>query len=187
MVDLEKIQNAMEQIIDAIGEDVTREGLLDTPRRVAKMYEEMFAGLEDDPQQYLNTVFTTDYKEPILVRDIRFYSMCEHHFVPFMGKAHIAYIPRDGKVTGLSKLARVVECISKRPQLQERLTAQIADEIMKGLNPEGIIVVVEAEHMCMSMRGIKKPGTHTVTYVTRGIYDNDYVKRNEALKLVKGV
>lgn len=187
MIDLDSIRFAMQQIIEAIGEDSQREGLLDTPERVAKMYAEIFSGLEDDPKKYLKKVFNSEYEGPVLVKDITFYSMCEHHFVPFVGKVHIAYIPKNGIVTGLSKLARVVDCIAKRPQLQERLTAQIGDTIMEGLNPEGVMVVVEAEHMCMSMRGIKKPGTYTITCVARGVFENDEKKREEILKLIKEV
>lgn len=187
MINLEKIKFAMNQIIEAIGEDSQREGLLDTPERVAKMYSEIFSGLEEEPKKYLETVFNSDYKGPILVKNIQFYSMCEHHFVPFIGKASIAYIPHNGIVTGLSKIARVVDCIAKRPQLQERLTVQIADALMDGLNPEGVIVLVKAEHLCMSMRGIKKPNTHTVTCVSRGVFEEDQIKRKEIIKLINEV
>ncbi len=183
-VDLEKIEEAVSMILEAVGEDVTREGLHDTPKRVAKMYAEVFSGLKEDPKEYFKTVFHEGHEELVLVKDIPFYSMCEHHLVPFFGKAHIAYIPRDGVVTGLSKLARAVETVAKRPQLQERITSTIADSMMETLNPHGVFVMVEAEHMCMTMRGIKKPGATTVTAVARGILETDAIKRSEVITYI---
>lgn len=179
-----QIEEAVRSIIQAIGEDPEREGLIDTPKRVAKMYEEVFVGLNQNPETYFETIFTEDHEELVLVKDISFYSMCEHHLVPFFGKAHIAYIPRNGKVTGLSKLARAVEAVARRPQLQERITSTIADAIMNKLDPKGVMVVVEAEHMCMTMRGVKKPGSLTVTTAVRGLYKEDAVARAEVLSLI---
>ncbi len=184
-VDLEKIENAVTMILEAVGENPLREGLLDTPKRVAKMYAEMFQGLHEDPRDYFETVFHEGHDEVVLVKDIPFYSMCEHHLVPFYGKAHIAYIPRNGVVAGLSKLARTVETVSHRPQLQERITGTIADTLMEMLDPQGVYVVVEAEHMCMTMRGIKKPGAKTVTSVAKGVFENDEVKRSEILSFIQ--
>lgn len=183
-IDLEKIEKAVAMILEAVGEDVTREGLLDTPKRVAKMYAEVFSGLKEDPKEYFKTVFHEGHEELVLVKDIPFYSMCEHHLVPFFGKAHIAYIPRDGVVTGLSKLARAVETVAKRPQLQERITSTLADSMMDTLNPHGVFVMVEAEHMCMTMRGIKKPGATTVTAVSRGVLETDPIKRSEVITYI---
>lgn len=183
-IDLEKIEKAVAMILEAVGEDVTREGLLDTPKRVAKMYAEVFSGLKEDPKEYFKTVFHEGHEELVLVKDIPFYSMCEHHLVPFFGKAHIAYIPRDGVVTGLSKLARAVETVAKRPQLQERITSTLADSMMETLNPHGVFVMVEAEHMCMTMRGIKKPGATTVTAVARGVLETDPIKRSEVITYI---
>lgn len=180
-----QIEEAVRLILEAIGEDPTREGLLDTPKRVAKMYEEVFVGLNQDPKEYFETVFGEDYEELVLVKDIPFYSMCEHHLVPFFGKAHVAYYPKDGKVTGLSKLARAVEAVAKRPQLQERITSTVADAIMEKLDPHGVMVVVEAEHMCMTMRGVKKPGSSTVTTAVRGSLEKDATARAEILTLIK--
>lgn len=168
-----QIEEAVRLILEAIGEDPGREGLLDTPKRVAKMYEEIFSGIDQDPGEYFETIFEEDHEELVLVKDIPFYSMCEHHLVPFYGKAHVAYIPRNGKVTGLSKLARAVEAVSKRPQLQERITSTIADTIMEKLEPYGVMIIIEAEHMCMTMRGVKKPGSKTVTSAVRGIFAKD--------------
>lgn len=167
-----------------MGENPEREGLRGTPDRVAEMYEEIFHGLERDPRERLEAFFTEPHSEMVLVKDIPFYSMCEHHLLPFFGQAHVAYIPRKGKVTGLSKLARVVEDYAKRPQMQERLTSQIADTIMAALNPMGVMVVIEAEHMCMTMRGIKKPGSKTLTSAVRGVFQNE-ATRVEALSLIK--
>ncbi|MDK2903820.1 MAG: cyclohydrolase [Clostridiales bacterium] len=186
MVDQQKIEQAMRMMIEAIGENPEREGLKDTPERVARMYAELFSGIEEDPRKYLEVWFNEDHEEMVLVKDIPFYSMCEHHFLPFVGKAHVAYIPTKGKVTGLSKLARVVESVARRPQLQERLTSQVADILMECLDPQGVVVVIEAEHMCMSMRGVKKPGTTTITSAVRGIFRRDARSRAEAFALIKG-
>lgn len=184
-VNKEQIEQAVRQILEAIGEDPDREGLLDTPKRVAKMYAEVFSGLNEDPKEHFKTVFGEDHEELVLVKDIAFHSMCEHHLVPFYGKAHIAYIPRGGKVTGLSKLARAVEAVSKRPQLQERITSTIAESIVDTLDPHGVMVVVEAEHMCMTMRGVRKPGAKTVTSAVRGIFKEDAAARSEVLEHIK--
>ncbi|QGQ46699.1 GTP cyclohydrolase I FolE [Metabacillus sediminilitoris] len=183
-VNKEKIEQAVRLILEAIGEDPTREGLLDTPKRVAKMYGEVFSGLKEDPSEHFKTIFGEDHEELVLVKDIPFYSMCEHHLVPFYGKAHVAYIPKGGKVTGLSKLARAVEAVAKRPQLQERITSTIADSINDSLDPHGVMVVVEAEHMCMTMRGVKKPGSQTITSAVRGIFRKDNAARSEVLSLI---
>ncbi|WKA49612.1 GTP cyclohydrolase I FolE [Planococcus liqunii] len=183
-VDLDKIERAVAMILEAVGEDPGREGLLDTPKRVAKMYAEIFSGLKEDPKDYFSTVFHEGHEEMVLVKDIPFYSTCEHHLVPFFGKAHIAYIPRDGVVTGLSKLARAVETVAKRPQLQERITSTLADSLMETLNPHGVFVMVEAEHMCMTMRGIKKPGAKTITAVSRGVLETDDIKRSEIITYI---
>ncbi|MGB4503274.1 MAG: GTP cyclohydrolase I FolE [Syntrophaceticus sp.] len=184
-MDQEKILRGVRLIIEGIGEDPEREGLQGTPDRVARMCEEIFCGLHRDPKKELNVCFSENHSEMILVKDIPMYSICEHHLLPFYGKAHVAYIPRQGKLTGLSKLARVVEILSKRPQLQERLTSQIADTIMDSLNPLGVIVVIEAEHMCMTMRGIKKPGAMTMTSAVRGIFKTSEATRAEAIALIK--
>ncbi|SFA98450.1 MULTISPECIES: GTP cyclohydrolase I FolE [unclassified Bacillus (in: firmicutes)] len=181
-----QIEEAVRLILEAIGEDPNREGLLDTPKRVAKMYEEVFSGLNQDPKEYFETVFGEEHEELVLVKDIPFYSTCEHHLVPFFGKAHVAYIPRGGRVTGLSKLARAVEAVAKRPQLQERITSTIADSIKEKLDPHGVMVVVEAEHMCMTMRGVKKPGSKTVTSAVRGVFAKDARARSEVLTFIKG-
>ncbi|MGM0874001.1 MAG: GTP cyclohydrolase I FolE [Bacillota bacterium] len=185
-VNFEQIEHAVKLILEAIGEDPKREGLLDTPKRVAKMYAEVFSGLNDDPSEHFKTIFGEDHEELVLVKDIPFYSMCEHHLVPFYGKAHVAYIPKGGKVTGLSKLARAVEAVSKRPQLQERITSTIADSINESLEPHGVMVVVEAEHMCMTMRGVKKPGSQTITSAVRGIFRKDESARAEVLSFIRG-
>ncbi|WP_183192587.1 GTP cyclohydrolase I FolE [Brevibacillus fluminis] len=184
-VDHEKIKQAVRMILEAVGEDPDREGLLDTPKRVAKMYAEAFEGLRVDEEQYFETIFSENHEELVLVKDIPFYSMCEHHLVPFFGKAHVAYIPKGGRVVGLSKLARAVETVSRRPQLQERITSTVADAIMKKLQPHGVLVVVEAEHMCMTMRGVKKPGAKTVTSAARGTFETDTAQRAEVLSLIK--
>jgi GTP cyclohydrolase IA len=184
-INLSQIEQAVRMILEAIGENPNREGLLDTPKRVAKMYEEVFAGLNQDPKEYFETIFGEEHEELVLVKDIPFYSMCEHHLVPFFGLAHVAYIPRNGKVTGLSKLARAVEAVSRRPQLQERITSTIADSIIQTLEPHGVMVVVEAEHMCMTMRGVKKPGAKTVTSAARGTLAKDAQARAEILSLIK--
>lgn len=180
-----QIEEAVRLILEAIGEDPNREGLLDTPKRVAKMYEEVFSGLNEDPKAHFETIFGEDHEELVLVKDIPFYSMCEHHLVPFFGKAHVAYIPRNGRVTGLSKLARAVEAVAKRPQLQERITSTIANSIMEKLEPHGVMVVVEAEHMCMTMRGVKKPGSKTITSAVRGEFVDNAIARSEVLSLIK--
>ncbi|MFC4410968.1 GTP cyclohydrolase I FolE [Chungangia koreensis] len=184
-IDTKKIQEAVLMILEAIGEDPYREGLLETPKRVAKMYEEVFEGLHQDPKIYFETVFHENHEEIVLVKDIPFYSMCEHHLVPFFGKAHVAYIPRDGVVAGLSKLARAVETTAKRPQLQERITSTIADTMMEMLKPHGVYVLLEAEHMCMTMRGIKKPGSKTITAVSRGNFEQDEQLRTEILNMIR--
>lgn len=184
-MDKERIEKAVREILYAIGEDPDREGLLDTPRRMAKMYEEIFAGLKEDPTKHLEVYFQDEkYEELVLIKDIPFYSVCEHHLVPFFGKAHVGYLPRDGRLTGLSKLARVVDTVAKRPQLQERLTATVADAIVEKLNPYGVIVVVEAEHMCMTMRGVKKPGSQTITSAVRGTFATDPKSRAEVLSMI---
>ncbi|MBA2870169.1 GTP cyclohydrolase I [Anoxybacillus calidus] len=184
-INYEQIEHAVRLILEAIGENPNREGLRDTPKRVAKMYAEVFSGLNEDPREHLKTVFSEEHEELVLVKDIPFYSMCEHHLVPFFGLAHVAYIPRGGKVTGLSKLARTVEAVARRPQLQERITSTIADSIVETLNPHGVMVVVEAEHMCMTMRGVKKPGAKTVTSSVRGMFVTDQAARAEVLSLIK--
>ncbi|MEW9500217.1 GTP cyclohydrolase I FolE [Jeotgalibacillus marinus] len=180
-----QIEQAIRLLLEAVGEDPTREGLLDTPKRVAKMYEEMFEGLHINPKEYFKTIFNEDHEELVFVKDISFYSMCEHHLVPFYGKAHVAYLPKDGKVTGLSKLARAVEATARRPQLQERITSTVVDAIMDMLAPHGAMVIVEAEHMCMTMRGVRKPGAMTMTTAARGVFETDSVRRNEVLTLMK--
>lgn len=184
-MDVRQIEEGIRLIIKGIGEDPNREGLVDTPKRVAKMYQEVFSGLKEDPKEHLKIVFSEEHEEMVLVRDIPIYSMCEHHFLPFYGKAHVAYIPKKGKITGLSKLARVVEGFAKRPQLQERLTSQIADSVMEALEPRGVIVVIEAEHMCMTMRGIKKPGSATLTSAVRGIFKTNEATRAEVFALIR--
>ena len=186
MIDQAKIAQAVRMILEAIGEDPDRDGLKDTPARVAAMYADIFRGLHEDIGKPLEVVFAEEHDEMILVRDIGFYSMCEHHLLPFFGKAHIAYIPEVGKVTGLSKLARVVELAARRPQMQERLTTQIAEALMERLTPKGVAVVIEAEHLCMSMRGIQKPGHKTITSAMRGVFRTDEKSRLEALSLIIG-
>lgn len=185
-MDKEKIITAVEMVLEAIGENPRREGLQNTPQRVAEMYAEIFAGMAFDPQEHLTTQFTEDrHGEMVIIKDIPLQSMCEHHLMPFVGKAHIAYIPRDGVITGLSKFARVIEGYSRRLQLQERLTTQVADAVVNALNPMGVLVVIEAEHMCMTMRGVKKPGTYTVTSAVRGLFESSHRTRAEALSLIK--
>ncbi len=184
-IDLARIERAVREILFAIGEDPERESLCETPARVARMYAELFCGLHADPGRHLKKVFTDQYDEMVLVRDISFNSMCEHHLLPFMGKAHVGYLPR-GKVTGLSKLARVVEEISHRPQVQERMTHQIADLINADLDPKGVIVILEAEHTCMTIRGIRKPGSLTVTSAVRGLFKTNPASRAEAMALING-
>ncbi len=182
-VDLPRIENAVREILDAVGEDTNRNGLKDTPGRVARMYAEMFSGLHLDPSRHLERVFEETYDQMVLVRDISFNSMCEHHLLPFMGKAHVGYLPR-GKVTGLSKLARVVEEVSRRPQVQERMTHQIAEMVSTVLDAKGVVVVLEAEHSCMSIRGIRKPGSITVTSSVRGLFKSNASSRAEAMALI---
>ncbi|WP_312095990.1 GTP cyclohydrolase I FolE [Niallia sp.] len=184
-INIPQIEEAIRLLLEAVGEDPNREGLLDTPKRVAKMYEEVFSGLTIDPKEYFETIFHEDHEELVLVKDIPFYSMCEHHLVPFYGKAHVAYIPKGGRVAGLSKLARAIEAVSKRPQLQERITSTVADTMMETLEPHGVMVVVEAEHMCMTMRGVKKPGAKTVTSAVRGVFQTDSDKRAEVFAMIK--
>ncbi|MCT4585410.1 MAG: GTP cyclohydrolase I FolE [Peptostreptococcaceae bacterium] len=185
-MDKEKIKRAVRDILEAIGENPDREGLKDTPDRIARMYEEIYRGLNEDPKEHLKVYFQEEeHEEMVLVKDIPFYSTCEHHLVPFFGKAHVAYLPKKGKLTGLSKLARVVETICKRPQLQERITKDIANSIMEVLDPYGVVVVIEAEHMCMTMRGVKKPGSKTVTSAVRGIFKKDVAARAEVMSLIK--
>ncbi len=185
-MDMAKIEAAVSMILEAIGEDPHREGLRDTPARVARMYAEVFSGIRSDPREELTILFQEKYDEMILVKDIPVYSMCEHHLLPFIGKAHVAYIPRDGKITGLSKIARVVETVARRPQVQERLTSTVADLIMEKLKPYGAAVVIEAEHMCMTMRGVNKPGSMTVTSALRGLYRQDEAARAELFSLIRG-
>lgn len=184
-MDKRKIEKAIRDILEAIGEDPKRKDLLDTPRRVAQMYEEIFSGIHQDPKKELEVVLDQKHDEIILLKNIPLQSFCEHHLLPFIGKAHIAYIPKGGRVTGLSKLARVVDILSKRPQVQERLATQIAEIIMSKLKPQGCMVVIEAEHLCMSFRGVKKPGTLTVTSVVRGIFKENEKTRSETLSLIK--
>jgi len=184
-MDKKKIEKAIHDILEAIGEDPKKKDLLETPKRVAEMYEEIFAGIKQDPEAELEVVLDQKHHEIILLKDISLASVCEHHLLPFIGKAHIAYIPKSGRVTGLSKLVRVVDILSRRPQVQERLTTQIADIIMKKLNPLGCMVIIEAEHMCMSLRGVKKPGTLTVTSAVRGSFKENEKTRSEALALIK--
>ena len=184
-VDLPRIEKAVREILAAVGEDPDREGLLDTPGRVARMYAELFSGLHQEPGRHLKRVFDETYDEMVLVRDISFNSMCEHHLLPFMGVAHVGYVP-NGKVAGLSKLARVVEEISKRPQVQERMTEHIADLMEGELNAKGVVVVLEASHSCMTIRGIRKPGSLTVTSAVRGLFRTNESSRTEALALING-
>ena len=182
-IDLDRIARAVREILISIGEDPERDGLLDTPDRVARMYAELFSGLHTDPTHHLHKVFEETYDELVLVRDISFNSMCEHHLLPFMGVAHIGYLPR-GKVTGLSKLARVVEEVSKRPQVQERMTHQIADLVHQELDTKGVIVVIDAVHSCMTIRGIRKPGSSTITSAVRGLFKTNESSRAEAMSLI---
>ena len=177
----------MRELLAAVGDDPLREGLVRTPERVAAMYEELFAGLGDDPARHLTVTFAAEHDEMVMVRDIPFASLCEHHLVPFIGRAHVAYIPaKDGRITGLSKLARLVDGFARRLQVQERMTTQIADAIERVLEPRGVLVVVEAEHLCMSMRGVKKPGTLTITSSVRGLFRSDVATRAEAMAFVHG-
>jgi GTP cyclohydrolase I len=184
-MDKPKLEHAVKLILEAIGEDPNREGLIDTPARVASMYEEVFSGLTETPEELFSVVFSEEHEELVLVKDIPFYSICEHHLIPFYGHAHVAYIPKSGRVTGLSKLARAVEILSKRPQLQERITATVADAIMSKLDPHGVLIMIEAEHMCMTMRGVKKPGAKTITTAVRGVFAESAEKRAEVLALIR--
>ena len=186
-IDLRRIERAVREILLAIGEDPDRDGLADTPARVARAYAEQFSGLTQHPEDVLGTVFDADHDELILVRDIEVYSTCEHHLVPFFGRAHVAYIPNEkGQITGLSKLARLVDLYARRPQVQERMTTQIADALMRVLEPRGALVVIEAEHLCMTMRGVRKPGARTVTSAVRGAFRDSNVTRAEAMSLIYG-
>jgi GTP cyclohydrolase I len=185
-IDTGRIEKAVREIIEALGEDPEREGLAGTPERVARFYEEVFEGIHLDPGEVVDAFFGDEhYQEIVMVKEIPFYSMCEHHFVPFHGQAHVAYMP-DGRVTGLSKLARLVEGYARRPQMQERLTAQVADALNERLDPLGVLVVVEAEHLCMSMRGVRKPGALTVTSAVRGVMQTNPSTRSEAMSLLFG-
>jgi GTP cyclohydrolase I len=184
-VDQERIRAAVREILVAIGEDPEREGVRETPARVARMYAETCAGLHDDPTHHLKVTFDAGHDEMIMVRDISLFSLCEHHLVPFFGRAHVAYVPNtDGRVTGLSKLARLVDGFARRPQVQERLTTQVADALEQTLNPRGVLVVVEAEHLCMSMRGVRTPGSSTVTSAVRGVFRTDEAARAEAMRFL---
>lgn len=184
-MDKAKIEEGVRLILEGIGENPNREGLKKTPARVARMYEEIFSGMDVDPRRHFETTFDEHHEEMVIVRDIPFYSMCEHHLLPFFGLAHVAYIPAvDGRICGLSKLARLVDEYAKRPQVQERLTSQIADTLIDELHPQGALVVLEAEHLCMSMRGIKKPGSRTATSAVRGAFEKSQATRSEALNLI---
>ena len=186
-VDQPRIEAAVREILAAIGEDPTRDGLQKTPARVARMYAEICAGLHEDPSIHLRTTFEADHDEMVMVRDIPLYSLCEHHLAPFMGMAHVAYIPNDdGRVIGLSKFARLIDGYARRPQVQERLTSQVADALDRSLEPKGVMVVIEAEHMCMSMRGVKKAGATTVTSAVRGLFRTSVATREEAMRFVQG-
>jgi GTP cyclohydrolase I len=184
-VDYQRIEAAVREIITAIGEDREREGLAETPRRIAEMYGELFSGIDEDPRAVLTKGFEESHKEMVVLKDVPFYSLCEHHFLPFHGKAHVGYVP-EGRVVGVSKLARVVDILARRPQLQERLTSQVADAIMDGLAPDGVAVVIEAEHLCMTMRGVQKPGAIMITSAIRGGFRRRGVTRSEFLSLVRG-
>ena len=184
-VDQERVARAVREILEAIGEEPGREGLRETPRRIAEMYEELFAGLHQDPREVLTTGFQEPHREMVILKNIPFYSLCEHHFLPFHGRAHVGYVP-EGRIAGASKIARAVDILARRPQLQERLTGQIADAIMEGLSPDGVAVVIEAEHLCMTMRGVQKPGTTLVTSAIRGGFRRRAVTRAEFLALVRG-
>lgn len=186
-MDLPAIESAVRQILVAIGEDPDRSGLRETPVRVARLYQEVLAGSGREAAEHLAVQFDSEYDEMVMVRDLPFYSMCEHHLLPFMGRAHVGYIPnRDGRITGLSKLARLVDSYSRRLQVQERLTVEIADELERALEPRGVLVVLEAEHLCMSMRGVRKPGAMTVTSAVRGIFRTNPATRSEGMRLLHG-
>ena len=184
-IDLGRIEKAVHEILEAIGEDPDRDGLVETPERVARMYAEIFRGLHEDPASHLTVTFAAEHDEMVLVRDIPLYGSCEHHLIPFAGRAHVAYIPgTDGRITGLSKIARLVEGFARRPQVQERLTTQVADALVEALRPDGVLVMIEAEHLCMSMRGVKKPGALTVTSAVRGLFKSNAATRAEAMSLI---
>jgi GTP cyclohydrolase IA len=184
-IDHARIERAVREILEAIGEDPDRDGLARTPTRIANMYEEIFAGLYEDPSQHLTVTFEADHDEMVMVRDIPIHSVCEHHLIPFAGRAHVAYIPGDdGRITGLSKIARLVDGFAKRPQVQERLTTQVADALVEVLAPSGVLVMIEAEHFCMSMRGVKKPGSLTITSAVRGLFKSNAATRAEAMSLI---
>ena len=186
-IDTGRIEKAVREILEAIGEDPDRDGLHRTPERVANMYAEIFGGVKDCPDRHLSVTFEAGHDEMVMVRDIPLYSLCEHHVIPFVGKAHVAYIPNaDGRITGLSKLARLVDVYARRPQVQENLTTQIADTIQRVLQPRGVLVVIEAEHLCMSMRGVRKPGTTTITSAVHGLFRTDPATRSEAMQLIHG-
>lgn len=185
MIDKERIEKAVREILLAIGENPDREGLVETPRRVASMYEEIFAGMYRDPMDDAKVFLEEGAQELVVVRDIPLFSMCEHHLMPFQGVAHVVYIPGGSRILGLSKVARIVDTVSRRPQLQERLSSQVADVIEKACAPEGVLVVIKAEHLCMTMRGIKKPGAKTATITSRGRLKTDFNLRNEALRLIE--
>ncbi len=184
-IDQERIAAAIREIIAAIGEDASREGLVETPERIARMYAELFSGVHEDPADVLRRAFEEQHKEMVILKDIPFYSLCEHHFLPFHGAAHVGYVP-EGRIVGVSKLARVVDILARRPQMQERLTSQVADAIMDGLRPDGVAVVIEAEHLCMTMRGVQKPGARMITSAIRGGFRRRGVTRSEFLSLVQG-
>jgi GTP cyclohydrolase I len=184
--DPQSVEEGVRLILEGIGEDLGRPGLKETPRRVAEMYQEIFAGMREDPEAVIDVTFDENHDEMIMIRGIWMASLCEHHLIPFLGKAHVAYIPnRDGRITGLSKVARLVEVLARRPQVQERLTTQIAEFLERALSPRGVFVVIEAEHLCMSMRGVKKPGSITVTSAVRGVFKTDARTRAEAMGLIR--
>ncbi len=185
LIDQEKIKQAIVSIIEAIGEDPNREGLVDTPQRIAEMYADVFSGIHQGPEEHLKVGFDEGHQEMVVAKDIPFYSMCEHHFLPFYGLAHIGYIP-NGRVVGVSKLVRTVDVLARRPQLQERMATQIADTIVEALQPKGVAVVLQAEHLCMTMRGVKKPGTNIVTSAMRGLFRKRVATRSEFLTLING-
>jgi GTP cyclohydrolase I len=186
-VDRDRIENAVRELLEAIGEDPGRDGLVRTPQRVADMYADILGGLHEDPDEVLSVTFEAGHDEMVMVKDIPLYSVCEHHIIPFIGRAHVAYIPNeDGRITGLSKLARLVDVLARRPQVQENLTTQIADTIERVLQPRGVLVVIEAEHLCMSMRGVRKPGTTTITSAVHGLFRRDPATRAEAMQLIHG-
>lgn len=186
-VDQARVERAVREILEAIGEDPDRDGLRRTPARVAAMYAELFSGLDEAPDDVLDVTFESGHDEMVMVNDIPLYSVCEHHLIPFVGRAHVAYVPdREGRITGLSKLVRLVHLYARRPQVQEKLTTQIADSLMATLNPRGVLVSVEAEHLCMSMRGVRTPGTKTVTTVVRGLFRDDPRTRAEAMAFIHG-